>query len=270
VLAIACMALPLAGCGLQHPDYGVARVSASGATAYLPSAALESAAGAMRSAPSVRFEIDSWLDAGELQSGVDAVGAMDLTRKALTMTRKYKSAWNGPWETERQTVVKNRVYLQVPGVSDWLRFTPGQAREAGLDASGSDPVAIPDLLGHVKDEARRMGRETVAGVETTKYHAVLTDVTIPGNARGGWQAIGLESMTFTAHLSDDKLPIRVAINASGHAEIDGRQTPTSLSLTVTYTGWGESVRVRAPKSSVSAEAAGVLDQLRAQDDLPTV
>lgn len=243
-----------------------ASVAPASITQYSPAVALESAATAMTTAAAVRFDFEETFKVGDRVGEWVAHGAMDPSNHALTMSYKIRDGAERDWLTLRETVVDERVYVQHPEIRGWSRFTAAQAVDAGLDPSGSDPLWTEGLLEVIKDEARFVGRETVNGVETMKY----TGTAEGDAAEGEWNDIGLTTIDFTVHLSDDQLPIRIEAKASGTDEVEGREVPTSIDLTMNYREWGEVVSIRAPKKSVSAKDSGLLDAWREDGDAGAV
>lgn len=260
VAIVACVALPLTGCGLADNGYDVAGLSTSDVRRYLPAATLQAAAGNMSTA-TLTFEVDASLITGDGEYRSHTEGGIDPASGAHTWTtQEYWAASTEPLRTAQQTVVGDRLYLRRPVWKGWVRFTAAEARDAGWDMTDPDPFQTRELLEYVKDEAQRIGRGTVNNVETTKYHGVLEvngDVMLFGAT--------LESMTVTVYLDENARPAHVVVNASGNINHD---EPASLSITADYTGWGDPLTIRAPKSSVPAAKAGMVDRVTPPEDAP--
>jgi hypothetical protein len=277
----------LTGCGPADIVTTKGARNAVSVRRYLPATAIGSAAVGMKLGPMVRFDSDVDMTMRSEREGaaritVQARGAMEPINDLLTVNSKVRSTFGSKTSSERSrtTVAGERVYIQIPGETVWVRLNAEQARALDVDPTGSDPTQTPELLDSVKDEARRVGREKVNGVETTRYEGTIEEdgdgITDAGIAEAAgerpqwWEQLGLTKLDFTVHLTDDHFPIRVVAKGSGSTTIEGRDLDTSISVTTNYTGWGEFVKIKAPKDWISAKEAGLTEYLSRPDDLPAV
>jgi hypothetical protein len=171
---------------------------------------------------------------------------------------------DGVGPTIDAVVAGNDVYLDVSPLAsllgaEWVKVgLPDLAGEGGLP-SVVDPGGVLDALEGAGADMDEAGRETVRGVETTRYTGSidLQDAydAIPADERDSLeQALGglLDSVTLPdlptdVWVDDEGLVRRVEISVdSGALGIDGLETVGAVSVSVEFFDIGEDVNIEVP------------------------
>jgi len=178
------------------------------------------------------------------------------------MTVRFKA---GALDGEMTQVMKGwRVYMTSPffaGVlpqgKTWMSFDLQQAgKAAGVDFSSLAAQTPAQTLQQLKasGDVRKVGTETVDGVESTHYTATLDPAKIPNGAR-------LQKLTGASYRpvdvwvdNDDHIRrMHMAYSTSGAGAAG---VSTSSEMTMTFSDYGKNVEVAVPTDAETFDATG--------------
>jgi hypothetical protein len=165
----------------------------------------------------------------------DAAGNMEMQMKVGTgadMLDMRFVLWNEAGDLVM--FIKSPAFAtDLPAGKTWARIDLTKAAKAlGEDPSklmqqwntGSDPTQLLDLLGQSSGGVEKVGTETLAGVETTHYHATI-DLAKLAQENGATKA---EADQLRKMIGAQELPVDVWIDGDGYV----RRIDESFSLTM--------------------------------------
>lgn len=222
------------------------------------------------------FEFQLSIDAalGEHDFTIDAEGAMDERTLEGTMHMQVEGQ-------ELNEVIKNPyVYVHLPaavaGAKSWVRanlrsYTQSIGAPDPFSQGNSSPTQMLKLLG-AGGQVSSLGNETVRGVNTTRYHA-LVDFTsyaaqVPAGERAAMQRYAQVLQRITGSSS---LPIDVWIDAqqrvrrfSTTVEVCTPDGPLSETVSMELFNYGHEPVVVTPAESEVTDVSGKLDSQASQ------
>jgi hypothetical protein len=243
------------------------------------------AASKSANAGGVRMQLDASFTVSGTSASFSAEGVFDGDEGELTMDMGdllgQAGLPGGPMKVistkEDGEVV---LYMQmpalagfVPGGKPWLKLNMQDAMEAQgvggsardlFGASSQNPAEALELLKKVAD-VTEVGSETIDGVETTRYSAVvdveeaLEQAGAPPEALAAVSSSGLSTtVPVDVWVGEDdgyvrRMTITYDANVSGQA--------FSGKVTMTLTDWGTDVSVEAPPADEVFDASALLSQL---------
>jgi hypothetical protein len=217
-------------------------------------------------ASAFRFSLSTSIDIAGPWSRITVRGRRDVVDDALSSN--LSAQVNGRHVELELVEVGSGTFVRVPGMDAWVKLSAAEAERLGFHQMDADPL---DTLATLKDAGtvRNAGRETVEGVETTKYAGtialdkVLATRDRPDQERRDLVAkLGMQNAQFIVYIDDEGWPARVIINGLQSLE-PGAPIGTYLSMGMDYTGWDKPMSIKAPKRSVTSQEAGVADELNA-------
>jgi LppX_LprAFG lipoprotein len=169
------------------------------------------------------------------------------------------------------------VYLRMPflstltGTDGWISASPddlGQdAGALGLGGGTSDPSQLLETLRGVADVVTEEGRETVRGVETTRYVATIdldrALAEAPADQRERLEALvdeldaGLPEVPITVWVDDDGLPRRVTMELA----FGSTEALPSTTMSLELFDYGEPVDIVVPSEADVTPIGDVLGPL---------
>jgi hypothetical protein len=242
-LAAGAMALGLAACGSQS---GATTTAAGGgaAPAALTATATPTAAALAGKAVDAKALATSIATASAAKKYVHVAGnagGQSFTGSVAyvddTVRSHVKSA-----DTEAITIGKT-VYVKKAGT--WAKQTPAKA-----SAMGAGMPDVADLAGKLGKTVRDLGATTVDGTSVTHYRstATLAEVSAAAKTRderdllASVAKMGITGYTTDLYVGAGNLPAKVTVTVDG--------APAGLAdSTLTYSGWGTPVSIKAPKTS---------------------
>jgi hypothetical protein len=262
VAAAGALAVLLGGCGTEEGGSGGASAAPSEAK-LSPAQKVAAAADVTKDKSTAKFDMTMNMNGLGQAVKVSGKGQMDAANEAVSMSMATKAPGAGDVEM-KMIVIKDTAYMQAPGKKQWVKLDTSKAAQLGVDEKSSDPTAQLDMLKQVSDDVKEVGRETVNGVETTKYTGTIDlDKAAAAEGESGteasdqYQELGLLTMPFELYIDDDGLPSRMVMKASGESSAEGLQGDIKFTMTANYTDWGQPVSIKAPKNAVSAEEGGL-------------
>lgn len=264
VAAAGALAVLLGGCGTDEGGgSGAGKTSAPSAANLSPAQKVAAAADVTKEKSTAKFDMKMDMTVLGTAVKMSGEGQMDSAKQAVTMTMSSKPP-GGKTVKMKMIGIGDTVYMQVTGKKQWVKLDTSKASQLGVDQSNSDPTAQLDMLKQVSDDVKEAGRETVNGVETTKYtgtidldKAAAAEGEAGAKASDSYKELGLLDMPFELYIDDDGMPSRMIMKASGESSTEGLKGEIKFTMTVNYTDWGKPVTIKAPKNAVSADEAGL-------------
>jgi hypothetical protein len=267
-------ALALAACGGGSSSGGgeaVATTESGSADALLAAAATKATdAGSSK----VDFTITTQIPGQEGPVNLTGNGEFDYANQQGKLTYDFSelfAAAGQPVGNEPVEVIldKNVVYMKfallsklIPGGKPWLKFDIQKIGEQqGLDLSQLQQLNQGDpsqILGYLRGSGsvEEVGKETIDGVETTHYTAVIDLDRVASQAPPALQdqvqtqidklkeQTGIGELPMEVWIDDDGLPRRVSYTFD--ASLTGGSEKTSTVLTMNFTDYGVDVAVEPP------------------------
>lgn len=169
-------------------------------------------------------------------------------------------------------------YLRLPAIADklpegkfWVRSPDGRASVAGLELgelgrfTDAEPGELLELLQGLTGDVATMGTETLRGVETTHYRAVLDPSSVaksvPGADREDLRALADQ---LVAQSGISEVPLDIWVDANGlvrkflldvSATQPGDSEASRAKLTFELWDFGEEVEIELPPASQVADAS---------------
>jgi hypothetical protein len=255
-----------AGGGSTAPSAGASQ--AGGAEALK---AVELAAQTSQTKSTASFTMDLDMTMGAEKMPMTAKGQMDAGKNAMKLDMSMSVPGQGSMKL-KQIVVGNTIYMSgIPGMpgNQWVKLSLeelGAAAGGGATANlgaGSDPADQLKLLTQVSDDVKAEGKETINGVETTKYVGTIdlekaaaasgADAKDLAQVKKQYQQLGLKKIPFTLYVDDENLPARMEMSMKGQVANAGKTEKMQMTMKMDFTDWGGDVNISAPKKSVSFE-----------------
>jgi hypothetical protein len=196
-------------------------------------------------------------------------GVMNRTTRTAQMTAK--ATVGGHAVTLHERLSGLTVYMDTSGIpgadqlthgKPWLKMDMSRAFSSfglgsSVSATSSDPSQFVDYLRAVSDNTKKVGTDTVRGVATTRYHAVIDLRKYPdvvpaaqrATARRGITnletAIGGHTMPADVWIDDHKLVRRMSI----HMPECVNNQKVSMSMTMEMYDYGPQPTARMPASA---------------------
>jgi hypothetical protein len=196
------------------------------------------------------------------------IGQMSMTTSAAGQTIKMDEVIKGHTVYVTSDAFKGKL----PGGKDWMKLDlDAAARSQGIDlsaltgAGGSqDPSQVLEYLKGA-GTSTKVGDETINGVPTTHYHAVI-DLKKAASKGGADAEKAVEQLQKVAGVSS--LPLDVWIDKdhlvrreSMKYDMTVQGQRSSMSMTVDMTKYGVDVTAKPPADSDTIDAAKLLDSL---------
>jgi len=199
-----------------------------------------------------------------------AKGQLDSAKNALQLDLSMTVPGQGAMKLKEIMVGKTIYMTGIPGMpaGQWVKLSLDDlgAAAGGATANlgaGSDPADQLKLLTQVSDDVKEAGKETVNGVETTKYTGTIDlDKAVQksgvpakdlAEVKKQYEQLGLKSIPFDLYVDDAGLPARMTMSMSGNVDSGGKSQKMSMDTTMNFTDWGGKVSIKAPKKAVSFE-----------------
>ncbi len=160
---------------------------------------------------------------------------------------------------------------QLPNGKTWIKASEGNAKVGDFDFhelesfSSSDPRELLDVLRSLSGDIETVGTESLRGVETTHYRAVVDPVELAKDAATAWRATDGLFDQLTAQSGIGAVPLDVWIDANGlvrklSMELSTTE-PASLAgaATISFELWdyGEAVSIDLPPASQVADTSAL-------------
>jgi hypothetical protein len=267
------LALGLAACGddggsgTASPSVGASQGSESGVS---PLKAVELAAQTSQQKSTAAFTMDMDMTMGAQQLPMKATGQIDGAKNALKLDISMSIPGQGAMKL-KEVVVGKTIYMSgIPGTpaSQWVKLSLEElgAAAGGVNpslGSGTDPTDQLALLNQVSDDVKQVGKETVNGVETTKYSGTIdldkaaaasgADAKQLAEVRKQYKQLGLSKIPFSLYVDGENLPARMEMSMNGKVTSAGKTETMKMTSTMNFTNWGDPVTITAPKKAVSFE-----------------
>ncbi|GAA4784118.1 LppX_LprAFG lipoprotein [Streptomyces ziwulingensis] len=197
----------------------------------------------------------------------------------VAMSMKMKALDQGADAAAEIRLVDKAMYLgggaeaakEMDGKS-WMKFdlaAMGGGEEVNQLGSTSqadkNPAAESTFLTGAKD-VRKVGTETVDGVETTHYKGTVTLDQVRASLKGEDKATREQREKSVAQyekMGIDKLAMDMWVDGDDHAKqfrMKGDADKGKLDLTVTFLGYNEPVRVTAPPAKDTMDLAEMMEE----------
>lgn len=263
------VALGLAGCG---DDAGGGTTSPSGGSSEEKGAsaldAVQLAASTSEKAESANFTMDMDMTVGGQSLPVSAKGKVDGVKNVVEMTMSMEVPGQGAMNL-KQVMADDTIYMSgIPGMgkSQWVKMSLDEMGAMGGGATGGasslgsgDPTDQLKMLSQVSEDVKEDGKETINGVETTKYTGTI-DLQKAAAASGTsaedlkklqaqYKEMGLQKIPFSLFVDDENLPARMQMSFDGKVE----NQPMKMNMKMDFTKWGEPVKITVPKKAQSFE-----------------
>ncbi len=255
-----------AGGGTTSPSEGTSQESGVKALE-----AVQLAAQSSQQKSTASFTMDLDMAMGSQKMPMTAEGQIDSANNALKLEMTMSAPGEGSMKL-KQIVKGKTIYMTgIPGMpkNQWVKLSldeigaaAGGAPSSGLGA-GSDPTDQLQLLTQVSDDVKEDARETVNGVETTKYTGTIdlekaaadsgAEAQDLAKVKEQYEKLGLKKIPFSIYIDDENLPARMEMSMSGQVTTAGTTEKVQMSSTMDFTNWGEPVKITAPKKAVSFE-----------------
>ena len=280
------VALAAAGCGGGGGGGGSTTTTGRTTTGTTADAArvLAATAGKVKSASSSKFKLTISIDSDQLSSKLEipAEGEWDYAQKAGRMTMDYGAVLSAAGASGSGTMdilaLGNVYYMKFPLLSKsvgagtpWIKFDVSKLGSlTGIDTSSlktanqSDPsqtLVYLKAAGSVEAE----GTESIGGVDTTKYHAVIdlhkvADVAPPAqraairaSTKNLEDTYGITELPLDVWIDGQGLPRRLTYTIS--VDTQGQHVTTSLSMDLS--DYGVKVNVTPPPASQVTDLASL-------------
>jgi hypothetical protein len=267
VVAVGVLALGLSACG-DEPAGGTGGTSQSGASGAEALKAVQLAATSSQKKSTANFKMTMDITADGEKVPMKATGQIDSANNALKLEMTMSAPGEGSLKL-KQIVKGKTIYMTgIPGMpkNQWVKLSldeigaaAGGAPSSGLGA-GSDPTDQLQLLTQVSDDVKAVGKETVNGVETTKYVGTIdldkaSDAAGKGTAevKKQYKDMGLSKIPFELYIDGDNLPSRMKMTMDGQTTANGKTEKLAVRSQMDFTDWGTDVKITAPKKAVSFE-----------------
>jgi hypothetical protein len=153
---------------------------------------------------------------------------------------------------------------ELPSGKSWVKLDFGKlSKKAGLDLGSLDDTqqgnatsALEALRG--AGETTKVGRETVAGVPTTHYHAVV-DLDKAADEASGKARETLRKLV--DELDTKEMPIDVWVDRKGlvrRIDYEQKQDKVTMKLSFVFTGFGPTVAIEPPPSDEVVDAIDLM------------
>jgi hypothetical protein len=273
VALVGVLALGLAACGdegggtASPPSDGASQQAAAAPTALR---AVQAAATTSQKQSTAKFTMTMNMTMAGQKLPMKATGQIDSAQNAVKLDLSMNMPGQGSMKL-KEIVVGKTIYMSgIPGMpkNQWVKLSldelgglgGGQATNLG---AGSDPTDQLKLLTQVSDDVKEAGKETVNGVETTKYTGTidLEKAAAAGGVsakdltelREQYTKLGLKEIPFELYVDGDNLPARIKMSMNGKVTSGGKTETMAMSSTMDFTDWGSVVKIAAPKKSVTFE-----------------
>ena len=271
VVVVGVLALGLSACGDEAgggttSGDGGAKAGANGAEA-LKAVQLAASTSQKKSTASFTMTMDIEADGQKLP--MKAKGQIDGANSAVKLEMTMSVPGQGSMKLKEIVKGKTIYMTGIPGLpkNKWVKMSfdeigaaAGGGASSGL-ASGSDPTDQLKLLTQVSDDVKADGKETVNGVETTKYVGTI-DLEKASEVAGGgasaevkkqYQDLGLSKIPFELYVDGEGLPSRLTMTMNGKTTTGGKTETLAMTSQMDFTDWGSEVTITAPKKAISFE-----------------
>jgi hypothetical protein len=264
------LALGLSACGDDSGGGTASPSVASEAGGVTPLKAVQAAATTSQEKSTAKFSMEMNMEMDGQKMPMKATGELDSAKSALELDLSMTVPGEGSMKL-KQIVIGNTIYMTgIPGMpaKQWVKLSLDELGQAAGGATanlgtGSDPADQLKLLTQVSDDVKEAGKETVNGVETTKYTGSI-DLEKAVEASGAsakelaqvkkqYEQLGLKSIPFELYIDEDNLPARMTMTMEGKVASGGETQQMSMDTTMDFTDWGDPVTIKAPKNAVSFE-----------------
>jgi hypothetical protein len=272
-VALGVVALGLSACGNEtgggSNDTG--SKSSAGANSAEALKAVQLAATSSQKKSTANFKMTMNVTAEGQEIPIKATGQIDSANDAVKLEMSMSVPGQGSMKLKE--IVKGKtIYMSgFPGMpgNQWVKLSldeigaaAGGGATSGL-GTGSDPADQLRLLTQVSDDVRADGKETVNGVETTKYVGSI-DLEKASAASGAnekelaeirkqYESLGLKKIPFELYVDADGLPSRMTMKMDGSSTTNGKTEKVTMSSQMDFTDWGTDVKISVPKKAVSFE-----------------
>lgn len=156
---------------------------------------------------------------GENVDRFNASGVIQFDTSNLWLTFELPNSGTGAPAPKSAEIrqVDGTYFVEIPGSDRWLKLDPQRLADtlgdpSGLrSAVGTSPNALLDLLAGT-EQARRVGAETVRGVETERFSAAVDVAAAARGAKGDARA-ALERLS--TQMAQTALPLEVWLDGAG-------------------------------------------------------
>jgi hypothetical protein len=275
VVVAGVLALGLSACGDDGGDTGSKTSASQGSEANgnsgadaLKAVQLAATTSQKKSTANFKMSMDVTTDGQKLP--VEATGQIDGANNALKLAMTMSVPGQGSMKLT-EVVKGNTIYMTgIPGLGKkWVKLSLEEicsvagGSGAGSLGTGTDPTDQLKLLTQVSNDVKEEGKETVNGVETTKYTGTI-DLEKAAAASGAdakelakvqkqYKDLGLKEIPFTLYVDGDNLPSRMTMKMNGKATANGKTQTIAMNTQMDFTDWGTDVKIATPKGAVSFE-----------------
>jgi hypothetical protein len=272
VLGVA--ALGLSACGNEAAggnDTGAKSSDKSGANGAEALKAVQLAATTSQKKSTANFKMTMDVTADGQKIPIKASGQIDGANNAVKLEMSLSVPGQGAMKLKEIVKGKTIYMTGFPGMpkNQWVKLSldeigaaAGGGATSGLGA-GSDPTDQLKLLTQVSNDVKAEGKETVNGVETTKYSGTI-DLAKAASASGAdakelaqvrkqYEDLGLSKIPFELYIDGDNLPSRMTMQLDGSSKTNGKTEKVSMTSQMDFTDWGTDVKITVPKKAKSFE-----------------
>ena len=266
------LALGLSACGSESGGGTTDKPSAgaSEASGVTPLKAVQAAALTSQKKSTAKFSMEMNMEIDGQKMPMKAKGQLDSAKNALSLDLSMSVPGQGAMKLKEIVIGKTIYMTGIPGMpsDQWVKLSLDELGSAAGGATanlgaGSDPADQLKLLTQVSDDVKAAGKETVNGVETTKYTGTI-DLEKAVKASGvsakeladvkkQYEQLGLKSLPFELYIDKDNLPARMTMSMEGNVESGGKTQKMAMDTKMDFTDWGGKVSIKAPKKAVSFE-----------------
>jgi len=194
--------------GLLVVAVAMAACSSGGASADLAKVVADAAD--RTGSSSARVVMDMTLESSAASEAIQVTTSGEVAEGGSAADLTMQVAGGSQARTLGLRLVDGSFYVQTPGTDEWQRFD-ASALSGQQGFGASNPTTGLDYLRGASSSIDELGAETVRGVETTRYHAVVdvakTAEQLSGDARQRVEAL--------SQLGVDELPTDVWIDDEG-------------------------------------------------------
>jgi hypothetical protein len=273
-VALGVVALGLSACGNEAAggsDTGSKSSEQSGAKGAEALKAVQLAATSSQKKSTANFKMTMDIAADGEKIPLKATGQIDGANNAVKLEMTMTVPGQGSMKLKEVVKGKTIYMTGFPGMpkNQWVKLSldeisaaAGGGATSGLGA-GSDPTDQLKLLTQVSNDVKAAGKETVNGVETTKYTGTI-DLAKAATATGAdakelaeirkqYEDLGLSKIPFELYIDGDNLPSRMTMKMDGSSTTNGKTEKISMTSQMDFTDWGTDVKIATPKKAVSFE-----------------
>lgn len=271
--SVAAIALALTGCGTEDAKTGTSAPKAGSQKQESPLELVVAAVDKSTEKNTANFVMEAKISVGGQESPMSAKGSMDSKRNAMIMDMTMSEAGEDTIKA-KQILIGDDMYIYgIPGMAEgkWIKMSMKDLGAAGQSVGSDATTDMSQQLQMLKsisnDDVKEAGKETVNGVETTKYTGSIDVKKAAANASKGqsadttaklqkqYEAMGLTSIPFELYIDDDSLPARMVIDMKSDGTQATQGKKLSMKMTMDFTDWGTDVNIKAPKKAVTLQEA---------------